>query len=111
VSSDGPAYKAGVLTGDMIAAVNGQRVRSAADLDAAVKRLKPGESVKLTVFRFETLKEIEFKADARPDAKWVVRRVKRPTEEQKAVYESWLGQKWPEEKKTEKPGGKVIEWP
>ena len=76
-----------------------------------MKRLKPGESVKLTVFRFETLKEIEFKADARPDAKWVVRRVKRPTDEQKAVYESWLGPKWPEDKKADKPGGKVIEWP
>lgn len=111
VSSDGPAYKAGVMSGDVVVAVNGQRVRSGVDLDAAVRRMKPGDMVNLVLFRYETIREIDFKADSRPDAKWVVRRLKRPTDEQKAVYESWLGQKWPDDKKSDKPGGKVIEWP
>ena len=38
-------------------------------------------------------------AAARPDIKWTVKRVKEPTEGQKAVYESWLGQAWPAKKK------------
>lgn len=94
VLSDGPAYKAGVIAGDQVLALNGLRLRPG-DLDSALKKVKPGETVVLTIFRYDVLREIEFKADGRFDGKWVVKRVKSPTDEQKAVYESWLGQKWP----------------
>jgi len=91
--SDGPAYKAGVIAGDAIVAFNGQRVRG--DFDALVKLIKPGDSVRLTLFRYDHLKEVEFKADGRADGKWVVRRMKAATPEQIAVYESWMEAKWP----------------
>lgn len=94
VLADGPAYKAGVIAGDLVVALNGQRLR-ATDLDTLLKRIKPGETVRLSLFRYDILREIEFKADGRPDGRWTVRRVKSPTDEQKAVYESWLGRKWP----------------
>lgn len=94
VLADGPAYKAGVIAGDLVVAINGQRLR-AADLDTLLKRIKPGDTVRLSLFRYDILREIEFKAEGRPDARWTVRRVKSPTDEQKAMYESWLGQKWP----------------
>ncbi len=96
VLADGPAYKAGLIAGDVVAAINGQRLKG--DLDAQLKRIKPGDVVKVTFFRYDRLHEIEFKATGRFDGKWTVRRVKAPTDMQKAVYESWLGQKWPEPK-------------
>jgi predicted metalloprotease with PDZ domain len=94
VLADGPAYKAGLIAGDVVAAINGQRLKG--DLDAHLKRLKPGDAVKVTFFRYDRLHEIEFKADGRFDGKWTVRRVKNPTGTQRALYESWSGQKWPE---------------
>jgi predicted metalloprotease with PDZ domain len=100
VLTDGPAYKAGVLPGDLIVAVNGERVKGT-DLDSILKRIKLGETVKLTLFRYDRLREIEFKADSRAEGKWSVTRVKNPTEQQKAVYEAWLGQPWPGDKKAE----------
>ena len=98
--SDGPAYQAGVIAGDLVVALNGARLRTPAELDSLLKQVKPGESVKLSLFRHDTLRDIEFKADGRADGKWVIRRVKAPTAEQKAMYESWLGQKWSEDKPT-----------
>lgn len=113
VLADGPAYKAGVLPGDLVVAMNGQRLRPG-DLDGVLKRLRPGDTIKLTLLRFDQLKEIEFKADGRFDGSWVVKRVKNPTEAQKAAYASWLGQPWPDEKKTEdkkdeKKGARVTD--
>ena len=82
-----------MIAGDAIVAFNGQRVRG--DFDALVKLIKPGDSVRLTLFRYDHLKEVEFKADGRADGKWVVRRMKAATPEQIAVYESWMEAKWP----------------
>ncbi len=100
VASDGPAYAAGIIAGDTIAAINAERFR-AADLAAIEKRLKPGDAVRVTFFRYDAMRDVTVTAAARPDAKWTVRRVKEPTEQQKAVYESWIKQKWPESKKAE----------
>lgn len=98
VLADGPAYKAGVVAGDVVLAINGERVKGA-DLKPVLERIKPGDAVRLYLFRYDQLREIEFTADARPDGKWTVRRVKNPTAQQKATYEAWLGVEWPEPKK------------
>ncbi len=100
VASDSPAYAAGIIAGDTIAAVNAERFR-AADLAAIEKRLKPGDTVRITLFRYDAMRDVTVTAAARPDAKWTARRVKEPTEQQKAAYESWIKQKWPERKKDE----------
>ena len=47
--SDGPAAKAGIQSGDVITAVNGQPVKDARDLAKRIGGLAPGASVKLTV--------------------------------------------------------------
>lgn len=98
VLADGPAYRAGLIAGDLVASVNGQRVRGSEDLDAILKRIIPGDTLKFITFRYDQVREVELRADGRFDGKWTVQRVKTPTEEQKAVYESWTGQKWPEKK-------------
>jgi predicted metalloprotease with PDZ domain len=102
VLADGPAYSAGVIAGDLVVAVNGQRVRSTAELDAAIKGVAPGDPLKVLLFRYDTLREITMKAAVRPEARLILRRVKNPTKSQREGYESWLGQAWPASAKSEK---------
>ena len=47
--SDGPAAKAGIQSGDVITAVNGQPVKDARDLAKRIGGLAPGANVKLTI--------------------------------------------------------------
>jgi len=47
--ADGPAAKAGIQSGDVITAVNGQPVKDARDLARKIGSLAPNASVKLTV--------------------------------------------------------------
>ncbi len=101
VGADGPAYAAGVIAGDAIVALNGRRV-AGADLDSHLKRLRPGETVRLTLFRYDVLREIAFEAMERPKEKWSLTRVEEPSDMQRAVYESWLGKEWPARKKDDK---------
>ena len=46
---DGPAVKAGIQSGDVITAVNGQEVKDARDLAKKISSLPPGSNVKLGV--------------------------------------------------------------
>jgi serine protease Do len=49
--ADSPAAKAGVITGDVITAVNGRAVRDAHDLAKQIGSMTPGATVKLSVWR------------------------------------------------------------
>jgi serine protease Do len=49
--SDAPAAKAGVETGDVITAVNGDAVKDSRDLAKKIGGLAPGSAIKLTVMR------------------------------------------------------------
>ena len=51
VMADGPAQAAGVKTGDIIVAFNGQPVRAASDLPLMVGRTRPGVNIPITVIR------------------------------------------------------------
>jgi serine protease Do len=46
-----PAAKAGILSGDVITAVNGNAVKDARDLARQIGAMAPGETVKLTLWR------------------------------------------------------------
>lgn len=94
VLADGPAYLAGVMADDEIIAMDGRRLR-VADLDARLERLAEGDVVTFTIMRRDVLRTITVTLDGRPDGRWRVRRVKEPTDAQRAGYESWLGQPWP----------------
>ena len=47
----GPAYRAGLLPGDVLLEVNGKPVKSPNDIHDAVAEMEPGSKVKLTVHR------------------------------------------------------------
>jgi serine protease Do len=51
VEADGPARAAGVQAGDVILSVNGQAIERSGQLSAVISQLKPGEKVKLEVWR------------------------------------------------------------
>jgi serine protease Do len=58
VERDGPAAKAGVESGDIIIKVDNRDVRSSNDLPRIITAVRPGTSVRLTVWRKGVTKEI-----------------------------------------------------
>jgi predicted metalloprotease with PDZ domain len=102
VLADGPAYSAGLLASDLVIAINGVRLRPG-ELDQHLRDLKPGDPVRLAILRHDTLQELHFEADGRPDGRWSLRRIRNPTESQQRTYESWLGQAWPGDPRREGP--------
>lgn len=58
VEADGPAAKAGLLVGDIVTAVDGQKIESGADLSRAVRPKKGGETVELDVVRDRSKKSL-----------------------------------------------------
>ncbi len=65
VEPDSPAAKAGVQVGDIITAVDGDRIDSAWELSRAVRRKKAGEALKLEVFRDRATKHLTVTVEER----------------------------------------------
>jgi S1-C subfamily serine protease len=66
VYADGPAARARLRTGDVVQAIDGQDVRTSADLLADVERRSPGESVQLRVVHDGAAGDVEVQLDERP---------------------------------------------
>ncbi|MCC6659472.1 MAG: M61 family metallopeptidase [Phycisphaerales bacterium] len=94
VASDGPAFSAGLIAGDLVVALNGQRV-TAAGLDAMTRRLQPGDTARVQFFRYDVLHDVAVTVGGKPAGRWTVSRVDNPTPEQLAAYTSWLHREWP----------------
>lgn len=105
VLSDGPAATAGIMVDDQILALNGKRLR-AGELDEKLKALGEDESASLLLFRHDVLRTIDVKPILRAQGKWSIERIDDPTEDQRQVYSSWLGQPWPGAKEDEAPDAK-----
>lgn len=90
VLEDGPAFAAGVIADDVLLAVNGRRMRGT-DLDARLKDLADGETVRLTFFRREELREVYLEPRWKPTAQPTLRKVAKPSEDQTAGFADWLG--------------------
>lgn len=85
-----PAYEQGLNTGDQIVAVDGYRA-SQQFLQSYLAEKKPSDKVTLTVFRFDKLLELEIELGKRPTGQYRIVAVENPTEQQKALYQSYFG--------------------
>ena len=55
-------------------------------------KFKPGDIIQVTVFRADDLRTFEVKLGSHIDAPYRIQRVANPGQEQKQIYESWLGE-------------------
>ena len=85
-----PAYEQGLNTGDQIVAVDGYRA-SLSFLQSYLSERKPGDTVKLSIFRFDKLRDVDLKlgSDTRRDYELVPRAD--ATEDQKRLFFQYLG--------------------
>lgn len=94
VRSDGPAFGAGVQTDDELTTINGEAFRGS--LDRYLTEVDPETRLVLGLTRRGEPRDVEVVTTARPIDRWTLERVSEPSPEQRAVYEGWLGQAWPE---------------
>jgi predicted metalloprotease with PDZ domain len=90
-----PAYEQGLYAFDQIVAVEGYR----ATLDFLNARLadkRPGDQLRLSVFRGDELRTLDIKLGARAAAAYRIVPLPAATEEQRRVYQSWLGAPFPQ---------------
>jgi serine protease Do len=66
VDRNGPAAKSGIRAGDVVVAINGDRIESSRGLIRAVAAVPPGDSVRVTVRRQGREMEISVNVGRRP---------------------------------------------
>ncbi|HYG09516.1 MAG TPA: PDZ domain-containing protein [Pyrinomonadaceae bacterium] len=84
-----PAYNQGITFGDQIVALDGQRV-NLTTFNARLEERKPGDEVRLTVFRLDELRNVTFKLGSRVEENYRIVPLAQQTPEQKRLYEGWL---------------------
>lgn len=85
-----PAYDQGLNTGDQIVAVDGYRA-SQAFLQTYIGEKKPGDRIRLSIFRFDKLRDVEFVLGTSTREAFTFKPVASPTDEQKRLYRGYLG--------------------
>lgn len=90
VAAGTPAYEQGLNTGDQIVAIDGFRANQQF-LQSYFSNKKPGDQVRLTVFRFDELRDFNITLGARVPPSFRLVPVDNPGEEQKNLYMDWMG--------------------
>jgi predicted metalloprotease with PDZ domain len=90
ITPGSPAESAGLDRDDIIYAVDSRAV----DFDGFAKEIsahKPGETVRLMVLRLGEFKDFSVALKASPYPTYTLKPMEHPTDQQKAIYNSWLG--------------------
>jgi predicted metalloprotease with PDZ domain len=85
-----PAYEQGLNANDQIIAVDGNRA-SQTFLTSYLSEKRPNDKVKLSVFRFDELREIEITLGGRAAQNFQIVPVENPTDDQKRLYKQYFG--------------------
>jgi predicted metalloprotease with PDZ domain len=85
-----PAYEQGLNANDQIVALDGARVNKDT-FDARIAEKKPGDTVRVTVFRFDDLRTFDIRLGLQVDAPFRIVPVAQASDEQKRIYQAWLG--------------------
>nr|WP_275661463.1 PDZ domain-containing protein [Shewanella sp. Isolate7] len=94
VKREGPAWRAGIVAGDELLAIDGLKV-TAKGFAARIKDFAPGDTIKVTLFSNDRLKEVALTLTEQPSEKLKLTSVDKPSRQQKAFFEAWLGIDWP----------------
>jgi predicted metalloprotease with PDZ domain len=86
-----PAYEQGLSAGDQIIALDGMRV-TRETLLARLAEKKPGDVIRLTVFRFDELRTLEIRLGKKATGTYRLLPVEKPTPAQQRLYQSWMSQ-------------------
>ena len=84
-----PAYDQGLNTGDQIVAIDGYRA-SSAFLQSYTSDKKPGDKIRLTIFRFDKLRDIDFILGSSSRKNYSFAPLAEATEEQKKLYHGYM---------------------
>ena len=90
VPKNTPAYEQGLNANDQIIAVDGNRA-SQTFLASYLSEKKPNDQIKLTVFRFDQLREMTIVLSGRARQDFQIKPVANPTDDQKRLYKEFLG--------------------
>lgn len=89
VTAGTPAYDQGLNTGDQIVAIDGYRA-STQFLTNYLTEKKPGDKVKISFFRFDKLREMEFVLGSNDRGVYSIAPVDSPSEQQKKLYREYF---------------------
>ncbi|MBA2379388.1 MAG: M61 family metallopeptidase [Blastocatellia bacterium] len=90
VASDTPAFEQGLMVGDQIVAIDGHRATQAF-LQRYLGEMQPNQTVKLTIFTRDELREIDFRLGANKRGEYSIEPVATPTAAQRRAYKLYLG--------------------
>ena len=85
-----PAYEQGLNANDQIIAVDGNRA-SQTSLASYLGEKRPNDKIKLTVFRFDELREIEITLGGRAAQNFQIVPLENPNDDQKRLYKQYFG--------------------
>lgn len=85
-----PAETGGLDREDIVLAVDGRQVNTDA-FPKAIAEHKPGDTVRITVSRLGLLKELSVTLTANPNPTYKLKPMENQTDQQKAMYNSWMG--------------------
>ena len=89
VPANTPAYEQGLNTGDQIVAVDGYRA-SQSFLQTYIGERKPNDKIRLTVFRFDKLRDIDFTLGNNTRNEYSFHPVENPTDKQRQLYNAYM---------------------
>ncbi len=93
VVAGSPAYAAGFDVGDQLLALDGIRIQGD-DFMARIAEHSPGDTVRVTYFRHDELRESAVILERDPVPSYAIQRTEKPTALQREIYEAWLGSTW-----------------
>ncbi len=85
-----PAYEQGLNANDQIVAVDGIRATQTF-LSSYLNEKRPNDKIKLTLFRFDELREVEITLGGRAAQNFQIVPVDDPNDEQKRLYRAYFG--------------------
>src|SRR5260221_13862921 len=90
VRAGSPSYEQGLNAKDKIIALDGARVNKET-FEALIAAKSPGTTVRITVFRFDDVRNFDIRLAGRVDGSYRIVPLADRNEQQKGIYQAWMG--------------------